>query len=269
MAVVIRFEDRYGMADIAVRAGTFKRCRCYLDSKVGDKEVLCVDSNTYVQVGKNTGVMFILSEQEAEEFKKRSIAEIVFVIDLDNRSGNKKKILEVSEFKDAVCIFRGYMHKYNLNLNLHFVPVMYAAETVYLYLLYNCKRNPCEIVSAFNTNKVHGALVAAILGRKKIKDAKCIREQLDKLDVTTLLQKELSKNRYGNTKTLNWLLESGDLLKYTFTEEEMIKYLEDANHFFEEQKVQGPNIIRALGDQFDCNDEDSVKAFIWRHSRKS
>lgn len=259
----------YGIADISAITNISRYTNTFIYDKCNPEIRELRGENIYARVGCNNCAIFKLNDIDIHIINSDNITDIVFIFDLDSMSGHKDCILTVDEFKDTVKKLRDVILNYGLNLNLHFVPVMYAAETVYLYLLYNCKRNPCEIVSAFNTNKVHGALVAAILGRKKIKDAKCIREQLDKLDVTTLLQKELSKNRYGNAKTLNWLLESDDLLKYTFTEEEMIKYLGDANRFFEEQKVQGLNIIRALGDQFDCNDEDSVKAFIWRHSRKS
>ena len=259
MGVLIRFEDTYGIRDVAAL------CKLGIDNeKIDGKSTKLVEVNEglFLQYGLSSVGVYDMGRgvEVLENIASGKIEHIVVVFDLDDLSGDKTKILQVESFKKHACKMMEQLEEAGVKCEIHFMPVMYCAETVYMYILLNCMINPCEVVNEANTTKLHGDIMAGVLGKRKARDIKRIEQQLRNIDITDRLTTELNKCRRDNKHLLEWLTDTEDVLRHTLSYDEAIRYIEGANEFFNES-MNKYNIVVCAGIEIDVNDKEGIHRF--------
>jgi hypothetical protein len=204
MNLWIRFEDRYGIADIA--------CKCWGIEYLDDvNAILEVKRGTYVSHGLSSSGCLQISKDDIDRIKTNGITDIVTVIDLDNEDGKKDKIISEKYLRDAYNSMKTDLKTGGVgDVNVKFMPVAYAAETLELYQFISSNEwstVPEEVVHNRNTNEFHLILIALLTNITNIKRAKQTRKFLD----LGLLKYKFKKNaKYRNTnvnsRIIEWVL---------------------------------------------------------------
>lgn len=233
MKVYIRFEDTYGMAD-------FYSILKQVDLPENASSVSQVGGKLWIRRSLGIRGIFNIQRKELQLIESEQIDIVICVVDLDNYEGDKAALLSATSVQKYFKVLNDEIQKVK-ECKVVFVPVTYAAETLMLYVLYNCILNPIEVVSKENTNKLHYLLVRkkliqlhnqGLLSTKKI-DPKKVRLMLHGFDVVQKLQQELDKAR-GNEECLRWLLDSDVVaIEICLDYDEFVKYVESAGLNFE------------------------------------
>lgn len=260
MSILLRFEDKYGISDL------FQKCR-YDHFITNTSEAGIIPDLVKLKDGLilscNLGINGVIKfdNTDVDFIDENNVTDIVFIFDLDNIKGDKSKLIEIEDIKEYLEYAHKILEENNVHVNLHFVPVTYAAETLCLYLFMVRELDPVKIVNNKNTNKVHSALLTGILRKSHIKKIKNLREELTPIDIEMCLERELNLNRH-NQHLIRWLLNKGSVLENTLSEEELYRFIEDTTNEFEEFKRNEDTTIYVAGHKVDVSSFHQLDKFI-------
>lgn len=146
MNSLIRFEDKYGMADIwhlinGIIPEYVKNIK--EDNKEKNTEdnnirnqFNKINDNTFTQLALTTGGVFLTSEDEIAFIKKNHIEQIILVYDLDTLDNKSKLDLDNSVFKGYLNRLKSRLEKnIDYNIEIKLAPTVWSAETFALYIL--------------------------------------------------------------------------------------------------------------------------------------
>ena len=191
--------------------------------------------------------------------ERYNITDIIIVHDLDNIKGIKTRLLTCGQFKS-------FLRRMNNNkildrVNIKYIPVIYAAESIMLYHLYSFKCGVHEIVSSWNTNELQLALVKYALNLDINAKGKDIIDLVDRKCLINNLQKILNSDEKYNKEILSLLLEDLNIEK-TLTGEEMILLLDEIGSYFEEKVINVGDLLCINGKSYSFYKEDKCLKVI-------
>lgn len=222
MKCLIRFEDKYGMYDIY----------CMLNGLIPykDEGVHVVNESLVLQNGLSIYGIFNVDRKLKKVLKDNGIEKIVFIFDVDNISGDKSRLITSGQLQRKIQEVREKLREYNLELI--FLPVVYAAETIALYAYTKTDYVlPEKVVLPENTNEFQLSILA-YLSKRSLRDAKKFREYLnihklkeglDRCQIDTFLNYELKV----------WIKDSCHLPSLKEVED-VIVYIEKVQEYFED-----------------------------------
>ena len=198
MKSLIRFEDTYGMADIFCA----ERGIAYKNVTLSNK-IISIGNDEFISFGFGGIPCVEINKQDVVKIIRAGIADITFVIDIDDFNGNKSHILSY----DSLCkIFNRTIkafQKFNYNINFKFLLITYSSETIMLYQYITDKAIDVEsYVHSVNTNLLHLIMIAVLGNRKDTKKAKRVRDYLN----ITALNNNITNNKSINSEVFEWLL---------------------------------------------------------------
>lgn len=160
MKSLIRFEDTYGLTDIFCAQHKIP----YLDISKKQQRMIQVTSELFVDFGLASGWTSI-SNNEAYALMERGIERVIFVYDMDNLKGDKTKILSRESLSSVIKNNRLLFENLAYSIELYYVPVVYAAETIMLYQYLDEKYDisVTSLVNSINTNAQHLYLLAYLI----------------------------------------------------------------------------------------------------------
>lgn len=197
MNSLIRFEDKYGMADIWY----------LINDKELEKSVINqfnkVDDNTFTQLALTTGGVFLLNEYEIAFIKKNHIEQIILVYDLDTL--NNKSQLDISNnvFKNYLDTLKSSIEKnIDYNIEIKLAPTVWSAETFALYILAYDKAFDENSPFALNMKQIDAA---ELIHDKKTPDfqGEIIRSYIEYLlnDKNTTYLSDITNVKYKQVRT--------------------------------------------------------------------
>lgn len=135
MNSLIRFEDKYGMADIWYLING-KALEGVEEENYTGNQFNQVDDNTFTQLALTTGGVFLMSEDDEAFIIKNHIEQIILVYDLDNLNNMSQLDLDNSVFKDYLNRLKNRLEKnIDYNIEIKLAPTVWSAETFALYIL--------------------------------------------------------------------------------------------------------------------------------------
>lgn len=197
MNSLIRFEDKYGMADIWY----------LINDKEIEKSVINqfnkVDDNTFTQLALTTGGVFLLNEYEIAFIKKNHIEQIILVYDLDTLNNKSQLDLSNNVFKSYLDTLKNSIEKnvkYNIEIKL--APTVWSAETFALYILAYDKAFDENSPFALNMKQIDAA---ELIHDKKTPDfqGEIIRGYIEYLlnDKNTTYLSDITNVKYKQVRT--------------------------------------------------------------------
>lgn len=263
MNIYIRFEDTYGVADV------FKICRG-LDLDMGT-EPHRVSENLHIRTGVTVYSIFKLQEStDIEYIRDNNIDVVLNVHDLDNVSGSLDELLTFEQVRDDIEDTELDLRHRGLNVVVKFVPVIYLAETLALYFLYECILDPVQVTHAVNIKRLHFLLADRAITRFRLinilKDMKYkvkrVRDYAVQLPVVPCLKTEFDKSR-GNTIVLSLLFESfAEVVNVALTSVELEQFLKSINDFYKVQRWQSPKALKVGGEVLEIADLDELSRVV-------
>lgn len=216
---IILFEDRHGMYDLYMRS-----LKLHVVSET--KGVKLLSNQIYAKCGMSLPRVLDVNEVDIGVYKQFGITNIYIVHDLDNIKGKKDSLMTQSQFSTYA---RRNMSRdvYDL-FQVKYLPVVYAAESILIYLFYSCTSDVVTLVSSWNTNALHLAIVKQGLGITK--GGKDINTYLSKIDIQSKLRTN-TKNVKCNKGILEFIL-GQSLNEVGFRYDAMIRLLPDINNMF-------------------------------------
>lgn len=116
---------------------------------------------------------------------ERGIERIILVYDMDDLDGDKAIILKEKDLKSKINNLEQIFKRIGYNVEICYIPVVYAAETLMLYQYLGEKYGIriYNLVSSVNTWELHLCLLAYLVNEWNTKRAKKIRNflEIDKL----------------------------------------------------------------------------------------
>jgi len=229
---LIRFEDTYGLTDIFCARNDID----YIDISLISQKLIELKPGLFIDFGLGAG-WGKFSTDEAYAIMERGIERIIFVYDMDNLDGDKEFILQKEQLTQKINDIENIFNGIGYNVEICFIPVVYAAETLMLYQYLDDKYGIriTNVVSSVNTNYLHLCLLSYLIKEVNVKHAKRVRNFLD---ITKLI--EAFKSKYPqdiNYMTKNWIIDGCNLdEEYIFDKYEAIRHLEDTKKLFEKWK---------------------------------
>lgn len=157
---------------------------------------------------------------------------------------------------------------HGLHIDYKFIPIIYAAETILLYIVYNCLINPLEVVSEVCTRDLHFLLAKRKLanlhndGKLKQVNPKKITLIQNLYNIVEKLTIEYDKNR-GNREVLGWLLAEGfQNEELGFSMEQLQNYLIDVNSKFMVAQAVNRKYLNIGNNKVDISDLLKLKETI-------
>ena len=251
MNIYIRFEDRYGIFDL------FQYCK-----KLPDVDALQgykVTDNLIIRNGVTILSSFSLNEVDYDIIEANNIDLILNVHDLDSLDGKDNEILQYASLETRVFKSKKELEERGFNVELRYLPVIFAAETVMLYIIYNTLLDPTTLVHKDNTKRLHYLLVDRELVRKQLYNiiplekfkVKHVRKYIKFFAVLNKLREELSKQR-GNQLLLELLIEELEAtVVKCLTLTELKKFLDSYNSLFS-SALEHPLEYITIGDESVC-----------------
>ena len=229
MKSLIKFEDTYGLCDIYCALINIE----YLDiTKLEDKNFINIDKDTFISIGAGSS-WYKTSKEDARKIIGNNIDTVIIVYDLDNEDGIKTKILSDSKIKSSYSNLTTRIHQLNknYNINIKYIPVTWAAETILLYQYLSTGDTSLEnIISTVDTNMLHLHLLGYLAEIKGLHRVKKIRNYLDITKLLQQLNKRISKENLNYN--LSSILQSKfDILK-AFDIEQALKHRNEAERVF-------------------------------------
>lgn len=174
MKRLIRFEDTYGMADIVCLAHNLGLINYEQSGRglTGIKQIHNTNNqDIFIECGLSFPDVFTPNINLVSSIKTYDIDELVIVYDMDSLDG--KGIISSLDLDIYFKKFTAELNRQGLsNLKVKLVPVVWAAETIALYILLNDYENieknekiveATEIVHKLNTAKLHGKIIDIFL----------------------------------------------------------------------------------------------------------
>ena len=248
MKSLIRFEDTYGMTDVFM--GRWKLP--FLDISRISERMIKIDDNLYVDFGLGSGWPLI-GDDEAYSIMELGIERIIFVYDMDNESGIKKEILSHHALKNYIDNHRKIFENLRYNVELVYIPVVYAAETILLYqdIPESSGINIMQLVNTVDTNAMQLYILACFLNYRNFKHAKRVREYIDPDRLWERL--EQVKDGDGNEVLRKWIaMGCQPLDNNLFCGKEALQHLKRIQKIFE-QNIQDASV---------ANDDIDVKGHM-------
>ena len=232
MKSLIRFEDTYGLTDIFCARNDLD----YIDISLISEKLIEMTPDLFVDFGLGSG-WGSFSADEAYAIMEIGIERIIFVYDMDNLDGDKAFIIQKAQLTQKIDDIERIFKGIGYNVEICFIPVVYAAETLMLYQYLDEKYGIriSHIVSSVNTNYVHLCLLAYLIKEVNIKRAKRVRNflEIDKLV-------EAFENKYHkdiNNMIKSWIIDGCNVEEeYLFNKYEAISHLEDTEELFTKWK---------------------------------
>lgn len=126
MAYLLRFEDTYGMCDISLGCNGKQYAQTIPGTiqRYGEFDVICgLSISKALYPGKRD-----IAQEVSEQY-----TDIITVFDMDNDVKDKSTIRSVEQLSKAIELTSGLYRKLGYSGRLHYVPVIYSAETASLY----------------------------------------------------------------------------------------------------------------------------------------
>lgn len=202
MSYLVRFEDKYGMYDLFCMLNGIDMS----NSKVRtDKTIYNEHKNLYIESSlSNTNCFKVLAET-ALLLSTKNITDIIVVVDLDASNNDGTTTLMPKHAVDNCRRFRDSVNKINSNIRIHYVPTVFASETLMLYQFFRKGISEHfvieDIVHPINTWNFHLLMVAILIECNKLKQAKCVRDYCN----TGIIRKAF-KNALATGDTRNMIL---------------------------------------------------------------
>ena len=232
MRLLIRFEDRYGMADIFCAVNKTN----YFDNTVVREKV---SDNLFVDTGLGNVRVLMLSDRDIEEIISLNIDSILFVFDTDNEKGIKNKVLSKEQITKKILDLQTRFDKRNYKINLNFFLTVYSAETIalYQYISENPSLDIEYYVSKYDTCALHISILTLLNNFDRVRKAKKFRNFLD----IGMLKQKISNNlrlRAGciNIEVLTWILYDCRGIENSLTYDQVLNKLDEAEQIINEQK---------------------------------
>lgn len=218
---LIRFEDSYGLTDIfCARQG-----REYFEWEGRPVILKQADDVIFVSYGL-ASAWTLISDEEAFYIMELGIERIINVYDMDNLKGNKKALLSLDNLKKTTETFESRFKGLGYNIEILYVPVVYAAETLALHqFLKNSKvLQITDLVNYNDTWKMHLYMLAYLTGNNP-KEAKKMRNFLD---IELLVESfKFIPDTDPNKMCKNWIAEGCNInSKVMYGGVEAVKHLE-------------------------------------------
>lgn len=197
MNSLIRFEDKYGMADIWY----------LINDKELEKSVINqfnkVDDNTFTQLALTTGGVFLLNEYEIAFIKKNHIEQIILVYDLDTLNNKSQLDISNNAFKNYLDTLKSSIEKnIDYNIEIKLAPTVWSAETFALYILAYDKAFDENSPFALNMKQIDAA---ELIHDKKTPDfqGEIIRGYIEYLlnDKNTTYLSDITNVKYKQVRT--------------------------------------------------------------------
>lgn len=182
MKSLIRFEDTYGLCDIYCKIKGIP----YENIENAGK-ILSITDKQFIEFGLGARC-FKLNNDEIDTIIFYDIHELYIVYDLDNEKGNKTKILSEERIIKSYNKIKEEIEKIKAGyeLNIMYIPVTWAAETILLYqYIINGDAEDDEEdaienhISTVDTNNLHLYLIGYFSNSRGLKSAKQVRSYLD------------------------------------------------------------------------------------------
>lgn len=249
MKLLIRFEDTYGLYDIYCALNAMQ---CENINNIS--KILKINDDLYIQFGLNISKCYALSDTDIKHIKAYGITDILFVSDVDNMSGDKTQPMTEDSISGLIKGINEQLRTKQLSyINIKFMLSIYSAETVMLYQYVSNKwlnLDTTKYIHAVNTNALHLVILTACVGLKNPRDAKRMRNFIDKDTLKTKLETHNMKCIDFNDKCIRWLLGEDTY----FTEDEAKQLVREA-HTYHKNNVDKPkklivnNIVIDMGDK--------------------
>lgn len=240
---LIRFEDTYGLADIFCA----RRKIPYLDISKISERLIEIDNDTFIDFGLGSGWGRI-STDEAYSILERGIERIILVYDMDHLNGDKTKILEVQTLEKRIKDMKQLFKQLGYNIEILYIPVVYAAETLMLHQFYELFNGLqiIELVNLHNTWNMQLCILAYCIGEVELRNAKQCRNFLDieKLlnRIKDIKEDDLNKN------CKKWIVNGCNLnMDDLFNGTDAINHLKQVDDIFENLKVFGTDKYIMIG----------------------
>lgn len=237
MKSLIRFEDRYGMADIF--------CKMHkLDYISTLNTLIKVSNDLYIETGSGFNI-FHFDEAFKFELMFRGIERVIFVFDLDNESGIKTEIMSKNYVNRKIYELVNVFKSLGYAILFEFIPTVYSAETILLYqhISKNCLDTFIEsLVHCDDTNKFHLIPLAILNKLHKYSDAKKFRDIINKEKLESNIKLNLWHEEDNiNLNMLEWILSGCDLNKHFLNQKELEKLMDEAYilfHKYRDMKIE-------------------------------
>lgn len=227
MKSLIRFEDTYGLCDIYCKIKGIP----YENIENAGK-ILSITDEQFIEFGLGARC-FKLNNDEIDTIILYDIHELYIVYDLDNEKGNKTKILSEERIIKSYNKIKEEIEKIKAGyeLNIMYIPVTWAAETILLYQYIITGDTDIEnIISTVDTNNLHLYLIGYFSNSRGLKSAKQVRNYLD---ITKLLNQLKARVSRGNLNySLSNILQSNFNTSQAFDMEKALKHRAKAEKVF-------------------------------------
>ena len=231
MRLLIRFEDRYGMADIFCAANKIN----YFDNTVVREKV---SDNLFVDTGLGNVRVLMLSDRDIEEIINLNIDSILFVFDTDNEKGLKNKVLSKEQITKKILDLQDRFNKKNYKINLHFFLTVYSAETIalYQYLSENPSLDIESYVSKYDTCALHISILTLLNNLDRVRKVKKFRNFLNidilkhKIDTNLRLRADCI-----NREVLTWIIHDCQGIDNSLAYDQVLNKLDETEKIISEQ----------------------------------
>lgn len=266
MSTLVNFEQKYGMTDII--------CKIFLNKYI--------DKEKYEE--KINGITIRCGLASQGIFRPTGISKeyskIIFVYDMNKLDiFGVGSILESKDLEEKINILENYYK----NIELYFVPVIYTAETICMYIMDNTTPY-ISYINKYSTMNMHTEICRNLLenkfpynqypsfwkkyGKNKTKSfkIKCTRNFFDYLgNITNNIKSNYSDEDMTkfNRTLFNWILTKNiEDTTYLLSGQDAIKRQIEFEKYFKERE----NIINLVGkDDFICIIKDKKYFYLTKY----
>ena len=234
----IKFEDTHGMFTIWNKLS---------NSNLNETVHTFTEVNSGTIVSNAVGNRWVrLKRSDISLMVRQEITDIVYIVDLDNISGYKDKLLDLEtllKVKDEVVLPLG---KYNINV--WFIPVVYAAESILLLQYIREYTETVEgLVSVYNTTDLHLKLLRLLSGCDTNKEVKRV---VSYVDYGRFLEGLGYKRTVEHLLCYDWIKNNCEFrLDYLIDVEQFIELLNSIGVYYNSKKVN--TVLDLLGREVD------------------
>lgn len=220
MSVLIRFEDRYGMAEL-YRFLVFKgQYEDRYNFKYNEAE------DIYVEYGLNSSNVLLLPKGSIRQYENLGIDTVIFVFDMDSDKNNSE-LLSVSNVQAAIERNRRLLSEAGHSIRYLYVPVVYSAETIALYQFYDGIDSLSNLVNKNNTKLLHTNLLKVVTKIERTKELKKY-EFVDYFKLREKLVEFYGMDEY-NISSFGLLLQKHDIF---LDEEGVVEFMTQINEHY-------------------------------------
>lgn len=227
MSTLIRYEDKYGMAKL------FKMLNNLTVESIGDLS-LYSQTDLYCRSGLSNAKVMNITKNEVALYKKLNITDIYFVFDMDNDSDNSK-IISPETISTRIKWLISLRDIMNWDIEYHFIPVVYTAESIALYQFFSGYRPITFIVNVENTKLLHLNLLHAVTKEKDTKRLKRF-EFVDVNKLRSKLRKYKDIDDF-NKLSISFLFNEFESIQ-VLSEQKIISFIKEVVTKFEELKCK-------------------------------